>query len=197
MVVSVVAMIVCGAILMGILSLALLPKQMASPVVEQIPLVVQHQRQGWSSYIDMEHGFLFQYPVAYITSTLSTKDAYPELSYERPLANLVSAVRVSPQVTDLGYPKLEILVYAARGLSKALWLNANPDVAQGYANQETMQIGILSFTKFTGPAGDLVPSAMYIAEAGSYMIQINVQFGLSGMPEKVRADEIIQSFLSV
>ena len=148
---------------------------------------------AWPAFNDSRLGVSLSYPVSFQSGELAEKDAYPQLSYERTISGFLGGARITPQAEAGSYPAVEIFLYKSGGRNLQDWLIVSPYFQQGYANQTETTIGQIKFQKFTGPAGDLVPTFLYLVEAGDYIYQFNINYGLSGAPVKVTAEEILQT----
>lgn len=153
----------------------------------------QTKTGAWENFNDSLLGVNLNYPVKFQSAGIAEAEAYPKLSYERPISGFLAAAQIRPQSEAGSYPSVAILLYRSNGVDLRSWLNARQDFKKGFADQKEVTVGRLKFQKFTGPAGDLVPSSMFIIENGNYVYQFNIDFGLSGRAAKVSAEEILQT----
>jgi hypothetical protein len=101
------------------------------------------------------------------------------------IPGFVQAVLIKP-AKERAFPILEILVYQEQV--------DDVRIDSGFGKKETVKLGEQEFAKFSEPAGDLVPGNMYIATNGEYVVQINTNMDLSGLPVDFTAEQILATF---
>ena len=146
------------------------------------------------TYTNDKYKFELKYADTYGVQPLASKEAYPELNYEKHLADFLEGVSLISKNLDLSCPNLGLLVYSNEGKTLDKWLTDNSEITQGYANREAATLGGNTALKFWGPAGDLVPNSMYIVSNGSYTFQLNLDFGLRGVAPSSACGDILSGF---
>lgn len=145
--------------------------------------------QDGKTYQNSKARFSLQFPAEFTASPLAQKDAYPMRSYigtdTSGIPGFVEAVFIKP-AKERAFPNFEILVYHEQV--------QDVRIDSGFGKKETIELGEQQFEKFSEPAGDLVPGNMYIATNGEYVVQINTNMDLSGLPIEYTAEKILETF---
>lgn len=145
-----------------------------------------------------KYGFEISFPSEFTTRALLEKEAYPGRSHVggeegKLIADFLEATLIRPS-TERDFPIFEALVYKLKNKTLDEWLEENSIITVSFGEKKTVTLGTQQFYKYTYPAGDLVPGAMYIIANSDYVVQLNTDMDLSGLPIAHTAEEILKSF---
>lgn len=146
------------------------------------------------TFASPELGFIQDYAEFYEMSEISANETFPVLSYEKGPKGYQKGYRFASSLSSVFCPVLEVLVYSTEEKTVTNWLSSNTDIKRAFAEQSSETINGVQFIRLAGPAGDIVPSQVYLVLKNKNLYQLNLNFGLKGDGVDPKCGDILSGF---